>query len=53
VGQGVKKNLRILDLSKKHLREIGEQVYETFVLDTRLVGTKVKSLFHRRGRNVA
>jgi hypothetical protein len=31
VGKGVEKILRILDLAKKHLREIGEQMYHTNV----------------------
>jgi hypothetical protein len=42
VGQGIKKILIILDLIKKHLRAFGEQMYDTFVLDSRFIETKVK-----------
>jgi hypothetical protein len=31
VGKGIEKILKIPGLVKKHLREIGEQMYETFV----------------------
>jgi hypothetical protein len=31
VAQGIENFLRILDLAKKHMRDIGEQMYHTTV----------------------
>jgi hypothetical protein len=41
MGKGIEKIFRILDLAKKHLRAFGEQMFETVVLDTRVLRQKL------------
>jgi hypothetical protein len=47
VGKGIENFFRILDLSEKHLRAFGEQMYHTTVLYNRLY-PEFKPL-HRKG----